>query len=54
MSDYSLDFSFMVDSTHEDAGSFFDSISRMKEGILQAFEDRQIEIPFPTSVEIQK
>lgn len=54
LSDYSLDFSFMVDSTHEDAGSFFDSIARMKEGILQAFEDRQIEIPFPTSVEIQK
>ena len=54
LSDYSLDFTFMIETSHKDIGPFLDSIARMKEGILQAFEDHKIEIPFPTTIEIQK
>ncbi len=54
LSDYSLDFTFFIESDYDDTGQFFDAIARMKEGILQAFEANSIEIPFPTSVEIHK
>ena len=52
LSEYSLDFTFLLGSEHDNAGDFFNSISKMKEGILRAFEDQNIDIPFPTSIEI--
>lgn len=54
LSEYSLDFTFSINSSHTDSGEFFDSIATMKEGILFAFEDNNIDIPFPTSIEIQR
>ena len=54
LSEYSLDFTFLINSSHTDSGEFFDSIAAMKEGILLAFEDHDIDIPFPTSIEIQR
>lgn len=54
LSDYSLDFTFFIESSYDDTGAFFDAIAKMKEGILQAFEVHAIEIPLPTSIEIQK
>ncbi|MGB1774809.1 MAG: mechanosensitive ion channel family protein [Synechococcus sp.] len=54
LSEYSIDFTFLIDSTHSDAGKFFDSIAAMKAAILLAFEENRITIPFPTSVEIQR
>ena len=52
LSEYSLDFTFLLGSEHDNAGDFFNSIAIMKEGILRAFEDQNIDIPFPTSIEI--
>ena len=52
LSDYSLDFTFFIESTYDDTGAFFDAIARIKEGLLQAFEANEIEIPLPTSIEI--
>ena len=43
---------FLLGSEHDNAGDFFNSIAIMKEGILRAFEDQNIDIPFPTSIEI--
>ena len=43
---------FLLGSEHDNAGDFFNSIATMKEGILRAFEDQNIDIPFPTSIEI--
>ena len=54
LSDYSLDFTFFIESLYEDTGAFFDAVARMKEGILQAFEANEIDIPFPTTIEIHK
>ena len=54
LSDYSLDFTFFIESTYDDTGAFFDAIARIKEGLLQAFEANEIEIPLPTSIEIHK
>ena len=52
LSEYSLDYTFILKSEHDNAGDFFNSIATMKERILRAFEDQDIEIPFPTSIEI--
>ncbi len=52
LSEYSLDFTFLLGSEHDNVGDFFNSIATMKEGILRAFEDQNIDIPFPTSIEI--
>ncbi len=54
LSDYSLDFTFFIDSAYDDTGEFFDAVARMKEGLLQAFEANEIEIPLPTSIEVHK
>ena len=52
LSEYSLDYTFILESEHDSAGDFFNSIATMKERILRAFEDQDIDIPFPTSIEI--
>ena len=52
LSEYSLDYTFILESEHDNAGDFFNSIATMKERILRAFEDQDIDIPFPTSIEI--
>ena len=53
LSEYSLDYTFILASEHVNAGDFFNSIATMKERILRAFEDQNIDIPFPTSIEIR-
>ena len=52
LSEYSLDYTFILESEHNNPGDFFNSIATMKERILRAFEDQDIDIPFPTSIEI--
>ena len=52
LSEYSLDYTFILKSEHDNAVDFFNSSATMKERILRAFEDQDIEIPFPTSIEI--
>ena len=52
LSEYSLDYTFILESEHDNAGDFFNSIATMKERILRAFEDQDSDIPFPSSSEI--
>ena len=54
ISDYSIDFMFMMESSHEQVGDFFNALARVNRGILDNFAANGIEIPLPTSVEIQK
>ena len=53
ISDYSLDFMVLMESTYTDVGGFFSALARMNKGILDCFAANGIEIPLPTSVEIQ-
>ena len=54
ISDYSLDFMVLMESTYTDVGGFFSALARVNKGILDCFAANGIEIPLPTSVEIQK
>ena len=54
ISDYSIDFMFMMESSHEQVGDFFSALAQVNRGILDSFAANGIEIPLPTSVEIQK
>ena len=54
ISDYSLDFMVLMESTYTDVGGFFSALARVNKGILDCFAAKGIEIPLPTSVEIQK
>ena len=54
ISDYRLDFMVLMESTYTDVGGFFSALARMNKGILDCFAANGIEIPLPTSVEIQK
>ena len=54
ISDYSLDFIFTMESSYTDVGGFFSAMARINRGILETFAANGIEIPLPTSVEIQK
>ena len=53
ISDYSLDFMVLMESTYTDVGGFFSALARVNKGILDCFAANGIEIPLPTSVEIQ-
>tara|TARA_E500000178_G_scaffold239712_1_gene236122 strand:+ start:310 stop:2502 length:2193 start_codon:yes stop_codon:yes gene_type:complete len=54
ISDYSLDFMILMESSYTDVGGFFSALARFNKGILDCFAANGIEIPLPTSVEIQK
>ena len=54
ISDYSIDFMFLMESSHEQVGDFFSALAQVNRGILDSFAANGIEIPLPTSVEIQK
>lgn len=54
ISDYSLDFMFTLESSYTAVGDFFSAMARINRGILETFAAHGIEIPLPTSVEIQK
>ena len=54
ISDYSLDFMVLMESTYTDVGGYFSALARVNKGILDCFAANGIEIPLPTSVEIQK
>ena len=54
ISDYSLDFMYLMESSYTDVGGFFSALARINKGILDCFATNGIEIPLPTSVEIQK
>ena len=54
ISDYSIDFMILMESSYEDVGDFFSALARVNRGILVSFATNDIEIPLPTSVEIQK
>ena len=54
ISEFTYDFVFDFLSSHSSYSTFRDGISRMNQGVLASFEAHQIEIPFPTQVEIQK
>ena len=54
ISDYSLDFMYLMESSYTDVGGFFSALARINKGILDCFAANGIEIPLPTSVEIQK
>ena len=54
ISDYSIDFMILMETSYEDVGDFFSALARVNRGILDSFAANDIEIPLPTSVEIQK
>ena len=54
ISDYSLDFMVLMESSYTEVGGFFSALARVNKGILDCFAANGIEIPLPTSVEIQK
>ena len=54
ISDYSIDFTVLIDSSHAEIGDLLNSLGRMHRGILDSFNANGIEIPLPTSVEIHK
>jgi len=43
-----------MESSHEQVGDFFSALAQVNRGILDTFAANGIEIPLPTSVEIQK
>ena len=54
ISDYSIDFTVVMDSSHGSVGDLLNALGRMHRGILDSFASNGIEIPLPTRVEIQK
>ena len=54
ISDYSIDFIVLIDSSHAEIGDLLNGLGRMHRGILDSFNANGIEIPLPTSVEIHK
>ena len=54
ISDYSIDFTVLIDSSHAEIGDLLNSLGRMHRGILDSFNANGIEIPLPTSIEIHK
>ena len=54
ISDYSIDFMILMETSYEDVGDFFSALARVNRGLLDSFATNDIEIPLPTSVEIQK
>merc|ERR1711939_1078659 len=53
ISDYGLDFMFVMESSYTEVGGFFSALARINKRILDCFAANGIEIPLPTSVEIQ-
>lgn len=54
ISDFSYDFVFDFRSRHSSYARFKDGIGRMNQDLLASFALHQVEIPFPTQMEIQK
>jgi len=54
ISDFSFDFSFDFGTTHSSYRDFKDGVSRIRRDLLACFAANDIEIPFPTAVEINK
>ena len=54
ISEFSYDYSFRFHGHHESFGRFKDAIHRLNKDLLACFAAEDIEIPYPTAVEIQK
>ncbi|MGB1776412.1 MAG: mechanosensitive ion channel family protein [Synechococcus sp.] len=54
ISDYSIDFIVLVESSYGNIGDLLNALARVNRDILASFAAHGIEIPLPTSVEIQK
>ena len=54
ISDYSIDFTALLESSHESIGDLLNALGRVHRGILDSFAANGIEMPLPTSIEIQK
>jgi MscS family membrane protein len=54
ISDFSYDYEFDFRSSHSSYAAFKDGINRMNQDLLASFALHQVEIPFPTQMEIQK
>ena len=54
ISDFSYDYVFDFRSSHRNYATFKDGINRMNQDLLASFARHQVDIPFPTQMEIQK
>ena len=54
ISEFSYDFVFDFRSSHGNHARFKDGINRMNQDLLASFARHQVEIPFPTQMEVQK
>jgi len=54
ISDFSYDYVFDFRSSHGSYAAFKDGINRMNQDLLASFARHQVDIPFPTQMEIQK
>jgi len=54
ISDFSYDYVFDFRSSHPNYTAFKDGINRMNQDLLASFARHQVDIPFPTQIEIQK
>jgi MscS family membrane protein len=54
ISDFTYDYVFDFRSSHGSYAAFQDGINRMNQDLLASFARHQVDIPFPTQMEIQK
>jgi len=54
ISDFTYDYVFDFRSSHPNYTAFKDGINRMNQDLLASFARHQVDIPFPTQIEIQK
>ena len=52
ISEYSLDFTFNMETQHTSISDFLEAIGHLNKQIIQVFADNHIHIPYPTSVEL--